>query len=89
MAARCGPRGLRRESGGPGHRSEGHPGRNRIQAGDATLEVNRIGKECHSHREIFHRVGDFIMPREGIFAKVLTGGDVREGDPVTVLAEEA
>ena len=61
----------------------------RIKVGDATLEVTQIGKECHSHCEIYHRVGDCIMPREGIFAKVLTGGEVREGDAVTVLAGEA
>jgi len=49
------------------------------------LEVTQIGKECHSHCEIFHRVGECIMPKEGIFAKVLKGGVISEGDKVTIL----
>jgi MOSC domain-containing protein YiiM len=60
----------------------------KITIAGATLEVTQIGKECHSHCEIFHRVGDCIMPREGIFAKVLIGGEVQKGDLVTVLAGE-
>ena len=47
--------------------------------------MEKIGKECHSHCEIFHRVGDCIMPREGIFTKVIKGGFIKEGDTVTVL----
>jgi MOSC domain-containing protein YiiM len=58
----------------------------KLQVGPATLEVTQIGKECHSHCQIFYRVGDCIMPREGIFAKVLTGGEVRKGDQVVVAA---
>ena len=57
----------------------------KLQVGPALLEVTQIGKECHSRCQIFYRVGDCIMPREGIFAKVLTGGEVRQGDSVTVL----
>ncbi|MDR2444040.1 MAG: MOSC domain-containing protein [Deltaproteobacteria bacterium] len=59
----------------------------RLLVGSATLEVTQIGKECHSHCEIFHRVGDCIMPREGIFAKVLSPGEIKSGDAVTVMAE--
>ena len=56
-----------------------------IKINEAVLEVTQIGKECHSHCEIFHRVGDCIMPREGIFTKVIKGGFIKEGDTVTVL----
>ena len=54
----------------------------RFRIGDALLEMTQIGKECHSHCAIFHMVGDCIMPREGVFAKVLEGGTIRPGDPV-------
>ncbi len=50
------------------------------------LEVTQIGKECHSRCAIFHQVGDCVMPREGIFARVLQGGTIRPGDPVRVLS---
>jgi MOSC domain-containing protein YiiM len=50
------------------------------------LEVTQIGKECHSRCAIFHQVGDCVMPREGIFARVLRGGTIRPGDPVRVLS---
>jgi MOSC domain-containing protein YiiM len=52
------------------------------------LEVTQIGKECHSHCAIFHQVGDCVMPREGIFARVLRGGTIRPGDPIRIAAEE-
>ncbi len=48
------------------------------------LRVTQIGKECHSHCAIYHRVGTCIMPREGVFAEVLTGGTVTPGDVMTV-----
>ena len=58
----------------------------RLRLGDQVeLEVTQIGKECHSRCEIFRQVGDCVMPREGIFAKVLRGGDVQPGDEVVVL----
>ena len=46
------------------------------------LEMTQIGKECHTHCAIYHLVGDCIMPREGVFAKVLRGGEIRPGDEV-------
>ena len=55
----------------------------RFSIGDVLLEMTQIGKECHSHCAIFHMVGDCIMPREGVFAKVLRGGSIRVGDEVT------
>ncbi len=50
----------------------------------ALLEVTRIGKECHRHCAVFERLGDCVMPREGVFAKVLRGGKVKPGDAVTI-----
>ena len=57
----------------------------RFQIGDVLLEMTQIGKECHSHCQIFHIMGDCIMPREGVFARVLQGGTVRVGDEITQL----
>lgn len=57
-----------------------------IRIGDAVrLKVTQIGKECHSHCAIYQRMGDCIMPREGIFAEVQTGGMIHVGDEVEVL----
>ena len=56
----------------------------RLRVGGALLEVTQIGKECHKDCAIRQQVGDCVMPREGIFARVLTGGAVHPGDPVTV-----
>ncbi|MBI5208490.1 MAG: MOSC domain-containing protein [Elusimicrobia bacterium] len=49
---------------------------------DAVLEITRIGKECHARCAIFRQVGDCVMPREGVFAKVVRGGRVRPGDRI-------
>ncbi|MDR1874578.1 MAG: MOSC domain-containing protein [Synergistaceae bacterium] len=57
----------------------------KLRVNDALLEVTQIGKECHRHCQIFDRVGDCIMPREGIFARVLSGGSVGKGDVVEVV----
>ena len=51
---------------------------------DVVLEITQIGKKCHSECEIFHQVGDCIMPREGVFARVLQGGVISVGDELTV-----
>lgn len=51
---------------------------------DVVLEITQIGKKCHSECEIFHQVGDCIMPREGVFARVLRGGVVSVGDELTI-----
>ena len=56
----------------------------KFQIGEAILELTQIGKECHSHCAIYKVMGDCIMPREGIFAKVLRGGMISEGDEITV-----
>lgn len=52
----------------------------RFQCNDVILELTQIGKECHSHCEIFKRVGECIMPKQGVFTKVIRGGIIRKGD---------
>lgn len=54
----------------------------RLSVGDAELEVTQIGKECHTRCAIYHQAGDCVMPKEGIFARVLRGGTVKPGDAV-------
>ena len=49
------------------------------------LEITQIGKACHSHCAVYEAVGDCIMPREGVFAKVLEGGVIRIGDEMEVV----
>ncbi|MCL2342908.1 MAG: molybdopterin-binding protein [Firmicutes bacterium] len=56
----------------------------RLRAGGALLEITQIGKECHSACAIRQRVGDCVMPREGVFAAVLEGGVVRPGDSIAI-----
>lgn len=60
----------------------------KFQIGDVLLELTQIGKECHSHCEIYKIMGDCIMPREGVFTKVLRGGLIRPGDEVIRLPLE-
>ena len=55
-----------------------------LTAGAVILKLSQIGKECHSHCQIFHRVGDCIMPREGVFATVEQGGVLTPGMTITV-----
>ncbi len=54
----------------------------RFQIGEAVLELTQIGKECHSHCAIYKAVGDCIMPREGVFARVIRGGRIQPGDEI-------
>ena len=49
------------------------------------FEVTQIGKECHHGCAIYQRIGDCVMPREGIFAKVLKEGVMRPGDELVLL----
>ncbi len=55
-----------------------------LRCGDVLLEMTQIGKECHSHCEIFKKMGDCIMPREGVFARVLDPGTITVGDEMTI-----
>ncbi len=61
----------------------------RLTVGNAVLEVSQIGKECHSRCAIFYTAGDCIMPRSGIFARVVRGGIVCSGTPVVLTPEVA
>ena len=58
----------------------------RFRIGEAVLELTQIGKECHSHCEIYKKMGDCIMPREGVFTEVVKGGRIRKGDAVEIEA---
>ena len=58
----------------------------RFRCGDVLLEMTQIGKKCHSHCEIFKIMGDCIMPREGVFARVLHGGWITRGDELVIEA---
>ncbi len=51
---------------------------------DIELEVSQIGKECHNRCAIYYQAGDCVMPKEGIFVRVLRGGKIKEGDVITV-----
>ena len=55
-----------------------------LRCGDVLLEMTQIGKECHSHCEIYKKMGDCIMPREGVFARVLEPGTISVGDEMTI-----
>ncbi|MBT9136477.1 MAG: Molybdopterin adenylyltransferase [Firmicutes bacterium] len=57
----------------------------RLSLGDgAMLEITQLGKECHERCAIYYQAGDCVMPREGVFARVLRGGQVKAGDEVLV-----
>ena len=56
-----------------------------ISIADAVLEITQIGKECHAHCAIWAAVGDCVMPREGIFARVIRGGYIQPGDNIRAL----
>jgi len=57
----------------------------RLQIGETLLEVTQIGKECHTRCAIFYQAGDCVMPKEGIFVRVITGGLIRPGDEIRTL----
>ena len=57
----------------------------KFQIGEAILELTQIGKECHTHCQIYQTMGECIMPREGVFAVVLKGGQIRNGDTVEMV----
>ena len=59
----------------------------KFRCNDVVLELTQIGKECHSHCEIYKKMGECIMPREGVFTRVLRGGTVSVGDELTVMEE--
>ncbi|NIQ96446.1 MAG: MOSC domain-containing protein [Desulfuromonadales bacterium] len=57
----------------------------RFAIGNAFVEVTQIGKECHTRCAIYHQAGDCVMPKEGIFVKVIRGGEVKKGDAIHFL----
>ncbi len=56
----------------------------KFRCNDVLLELTQIGKQCHSGCEIYKIMGDCIMPREGVFTRVLHGGIIREGDELVI-----
>lgn len=59
----------------------------KIQIGEVELEVTQIGKECHTRCAIYYRVGQCIMPKNGIFTRVLKGGKVKVNDECRLIDE--
>ena len=60
----------------------------KLQLGDSTLvEITQIGKECHNRCAIYYQAGDCIMPREGVFTRVIKGGKIKCGDMVQIMDE--
>jgi molybdenum cofactor synthesis domain-containing protein len=59
----------------------------RLKVGPVLLELTQIGKVCHTHCAIYYATGDCIMPRTGLFARVIEGGEVKAGQKVEVIHE--
>jgi len=59
----------------------------RLTIGETLLEVSQIGKECHQRCAIYYQAGDCVMPKEGIFAVVLSGGMINVGDSIEVMTD--
>nr|WP_234983869.1 MOSC domain-containing protein [Selenihalanaerobacter shriftii] len=60
-----------------------------IRIGDrVVLEITQHGKECHDRCAIYHQAGDCVMPKEGIFAKVIKGGKIEPGDSIEVIQND-
>jgi molybdopterin adenylyltransferase len=58
----------------------------RLEIGEVLLEITQIGKECHRHCQVFQQVGDCVMPREGIFAKVIQEGSISAGAAIKIIS---
>lgn len=58
----------------------------RLTVGDAEVEITQIGKTCHTRCAIYHQAGDCVMPKEGVFARVIREGMVKPGDCICLLA---
>lgn len=59
----------------------------RLKIGETLLEVTQIGKECHTRCAIFYQAGDCVMPKEGIFAKVIRPGAIKPGDVIEQICD--
>jgi len=60
----------------------------KFKCNDVVLELTQIGKECHSGCAIYQKMGECIMPREGVFTRVLHGGVISVGDTLEILKED-
>lgn len=58
-----------------------------LRIGETIQEVTQIGKECHAGCAIFQQIGQCIMPKEGIFTRVLKSGKIKEGDTIEIVSE--
>ncbi len=56
-----------------------------LRIGRAQVEVTQIGKECHTRCAIYYQAGDCVMPKEGIFVKVIEGETIQAGDPIEII----
>jgi len=61
----------------------------RLGIGAVQLEISQIGKVCHTRCAIFYQAGDCVMPKEGVFAKVLCGGIIKPQDHIQLLPNAA
>lgn len=59
----------------------------RFKCNDVILEMTQIGKECHHGCAIYQQMGDCIMPREGVFARVIHGGTIKAGDEMEIISQ--
>ncbi len=57
----------------------------KFKCGEVLLELTQIGKECHTRCQIFYKMGECIMPTQGVFAKVLENGKIAVGDTMTIV----
>lgn len=60
----------------------------KFRCNDVVLELTQIGKECHQGCQIFQKMGECIMPREGVFTRVLHGGNISVGDTLEIMKED-
>ncbi len=56
-----------------------------LQCGEVLLEITQIGKECHNHCQIYDKMGECIMPKQGVFARVMQGGIIKIGDEMRIV----
>lgn len=63
------------------------PLKTRLKVGEVILEISQIGKKCHDSCEIKKMTGHCIMPKEGVFAKVIKEGIIKENDPIEILRQ--
>jgi MOSC domain-containing protein YiiM len=56
-----------------------------LRCNNVVLEMTQIGKECHNHCEIYKKMGDCIMPRNGVFTRVIKGGKIKCGDEMEIV----